>query len=149
VKATVISGLIAIFGLAPAADAGSIYWKTPLTSGEVSRIANHQETGHDVLLPAQLQALAGWVQRHASGWSGMVTPPSNEPVELNLSLKQGDGSQTWLAVVADARGGHHLRLTAASHWVYESIGGLFKYWGATRPLTDEDRTELEKLIGPP
>jgi len=145
VKTIVAFGLVAIVLCVPAAHAGSVHLRTPLTSGEASRFVNHQEASHNVLPPAQLQALSVWLENHRSGWSGMVTPPSNERIELNLALKQSNGSDAWLVIVAKANGEHYLRITTSADWVYESAGGLIKNSAATRPLSDQDKTEIEKL----
>jgi len=78
----------------------------------------------------------------------MMTPPTNEPIEMIANLKHSDGSDAWLAVVDEANGERYLRLTASGGWVYQSLGGLLKktkdIW-ATHPLSDQDLTELQAL----
>lgn len=136
-------GLAAIV-LTATAMAGGIYLGSPVISGDFS---SGQDARRTQLSPQQLHALSGWLEKHRSGWSGMVTPASTEPIQLQVNLRHSDGVATSLCVIAGAGGGHYLRLNAPGKWAYRSVGGIFKSGAATRPLTDEELSVLQKIVG--
>ena len=137
-------GLLTIW-VGTTAMAGAIDIGTPLISGDVSTFGNRQETGPTDISPDQLQTLARWLEEHRSGWDGMVTPATSEPVELRVNLKHSGGSTTTISVIARASGGHYLRLTGPGTWAYRSFGGILKSWAATRPLSDQDLAWLRNI----
>jgi hypothetical protein len=129
------------------ANAGGINAGTRLISGEVFRFENRQETGHTGLSSEQLRALVGWLEHHQSGWQGMITEDSIEPIQLQVTLKNNDGGITSMCVIDEANGEHYLRVTGPGKWAYQSFGGIFKSWAATRPLSDQDLAALDNLVG--
>jgi hypothetical protein len=128
------------------AMAGSIDIGLPMMSGDVSTFEHRQSTGHTDLSPKQLQALSQWFEQHRSGWQGMVTPATSEPLKLELKLKHSDGGTTSMCVIDRASGGHYLRVTGPGTWAYRSIGGIFKSWAATRPLSDKELAALLNIV---
>jgi hypothetical protein len=128
------------------ATAGTIDIGTPLKSGAVYTFVNRQNTGHTDLSPEQIHALSNWLAQHRSGWQGMITPASAEPVELRVELKHSDDGTTSMSVIARAGGGHYLLLTGPGTWAYRSFGGIFKSWAATRPLSDQELAAMRKLL---
>jgi hypothetical protein len=127
--------------------AGEIDAATPVISGDVSTIASRQESGHTELSTERLQALSRWLERHRSGWQGTVTPPSSEPIQLQVNLRHSDGTVTSICFIAGAGGGYYLRLTGPGKWAYRSFGGIFKSWAATRALSDKELAVLQKIVG--
>ena len=103
-------------GVNATANAGGISLGTPLVSGDSYTIVSGQGIGRTSLSSGQLRALASWLGHHLSGWG------------------------------AQANGGHYLRLTGPGQWGYQSFGGIFKSWAATRPLSDQEWAELESLV---
>ena len=138
-------GLLAIV-VGATATAGSIDIGTPLISGDVYTFEHRQNTVHTVLSPEQIHALSHWLGQHRSGWQGMITPASAEPVELRVDLKHGDDGTTSMSVVARAGGGHYLLLTGPGTWAYRSFGGIFKSWAATRPLSEQELAALRNVV---
>jgi|HubBroStandDraft_6_1064221.scaffolds.fasta_scaffold1120919_2 hypothetical protein len=140
--------LLAMMAIAssPIARAGDIHIGTPLISGDVSRFADRQETGHSNLSSQQLQALAAWMVHHRSGWSGMVTAASLEPCALQVNLRHSDGATTSISVIAQANGGHYLRVSGPGKWAYEAFGGVFRSWAATRQVSDQELVALANLV---
>jgi hypothetical protein len=76
----------------------------------------------------------------------MITEASAEPTQMAINLKHSDGTVTAVAVIAQANGGHYLRLTGPGQWGYQSFGGIFRSWAARRPLSDQELAELENLV---
>jgi hypothetical protein len=146
VKTLSLLGLVAI-AVSATANAGAINMGTRLISGDVSSFLNRQETGHTGLSSEQLQALAGWLEHHRSGWQGMITEASLEPIQLQVTLKHDDGAITSMCVIAEANGGHYLRVSGPGKWAYQSFGGIFKSWAATRPISDQELAAFENLVG--
>jgi hypothetical protein len=140
-KRSWLAGLLAMT-LTAAAMAGGINIGTPVISGDVSGIA----VRHADLSSEQLQALSRWLEQHRSGWEGMFWEASNEPTQLQVSLKHSDGTVTTVCVIARAGGGHYLRLTGPGKWAYQSFGGIFKSWAATRELSDQEFAVLQKIL---
>lgn len=133
--------------LSATASAGSITIGTPLILGDVETYENRHVTRHLDLSLDQLQAISHWLDQHQSGWQGMFTPPSTEPIELQVTLKHRDGSATHMSIIARAGGGHYLRLTGPGTLAYRSFGGFFKSWAATRPMPDQELAALRSLVG--
>ena len=130
---------LAVAALTGPAVAGSISLGTPLISGEVS--------GHTELSSQQVQALSRWLEQDRTGWQGMITEASIEPIQLAVSLRHSDGGVTSISVIAQAKGGHYVRLIGPGQWAYRSFGGIVKFWAATRPLSDPELAELEPAVG--
>lgn len=145
VKTLLLLGLVTS-ALNGTANAGGISVGTPLTSGDASRSVSRQESGHTGLSSEQLQALSHWLEHHRSGWQGMISEASGEPIQLQVNLKHSDGGITSLCVIVQANGGHYLRLTGPGKWAYRSFGGIVKSWAATRPLSDPELAELETAV---
>ena len=124
---------------------GRIYIGAPVTSGDVCRDAYRLDGEHSALSPGQLQALSRWLEQHKSGWEGMLTPASNERIQLQVALRHSDGAVTSVDFVAGARGGYYLRLTGPGKWACRSFGGLFRSWAATRALSDQEFAALQKI----
>ena len=147
VRTLSLFGRVAAITLSATATAGSITVGTPLILGDVYTYENRRSTGHLDLSPDQLQTISHWLDQHRSGWQGMITPASTEPVELQVTLKHSDGGTTYMSVIARAGGGHYLRLTGPGTWAYRSFGGFFKSWAATRPMSDQELASLRSLVG--
>lgn len=138
-------GLVAM-SLSATGNAGSISFETPFVSGDVSTFVNRRETSRMDLSSKQLQGLDDWLEGHRSGWDGMVTEATSEPVQLHLNLKQRDGGVTSISIITRANGGRYLRVTGPGKWAYESFHGLLKFWAATQTLSEQDWAALEKLV---
>jgi hypothetical protein len=128
------------------ATAGSIDIGTPIESGDVYTFVNRQNAGRSDLSPEQIHALSNWLVQHRSGWQGMITPASAEPVELRVDLKHSDDGTTSMSVIARPGGGHYLLLAGPGTWAYRSFWGIFKSWAATRPLSDQELAAVRKLV---
>jgi hypothetical protein len=76
----------------------------------------------------------------------MVTPATNEPIQLEVNLTHSDGGMTSMCVIDRAGGGHYLRLTGPGQWAYRSIGGIFKSWAAIRALSDKELAALLNIV---
>lgn len=142
-----ILGVVAAIALSATAGAGSITVGEALISGDVSIYSDQHTTGHRDLSPDQLQGISRWLDQHQSGWHGMITPPSAEPVELEVTAKHSDGSATHMSIIARSGGGHYLRLTGPGTMAYQSFLGFFKSWAATRPLSDQELAALRRQVG--
>ena len=118
----------------------------PLVAGEVVTFENRHEVGREALSQEQLQALNAWFEKHRSGWHGLIAPDSSEPPELRLNLTHADGKTTSVNVVAQANGGHYLRLTNSEKWAYSSASGAFKSWAAVRPVSNQELTAMRSLL---
>jgi hypothetical protein len=147
VKSLPLLGLAAAVALSATAAAGDISIGTPLVSGSVETLEERHTTGHTDLSLDQLQALSRWLEQHRSGWQGMVTPATGEPVQLGMHLNHSDGRTTSIALIARARGGYYLRLTGPDKWAYRSFLGIWKSWAATRSLSDQELVALRNLVG--
>jgi hypothetical protein len=77
----------------------------------------------------------------------MITEASIEPIQLAVSLRHSDGGVTSISVIAQAKGGHYLRLTGPGQWAYRSFGGIVKSWAATRSLSDPELAQFETVVG--
>jgi len=141
VKRLALPALLAM-ALGAEALAGSIDIGLPVMSGDVSTFEHRQRTGPIDLSPKQLQALSQWLEQHRSGWQGMVTPATSEPIQLEVTLKHSDGGTTSICVIDAAGGGHYLRVTGPGEWAYRSIGGIYRSRAATRPLSDKELAAL-------
>lgn len=142
-----ILGFVAAIALSASASAGSITVGAPLISGDVSISEDRHNTGHRDLSPDQLNGISRWLDQHKSGWQGMVTPPSSEPVELEVTVKHNDGSATRMSIIARSSGGQYLRLTGPGIMAYRSLFGFFKSWAAIRPLSDQELAALRSQVG--
>ena len=139
-----VAASIAVSGSAVAA----IETGTPLVSGDVARFEAGHETGRRDFSQHQLQALSDWLGAHRSAWQGMIAPATSEPEALAIGLKDAEGRSGSIAVVVRAHGARYLRfLSSSSSWSYESFGGLFKTWAATRELTPEELDQLLRAVG--
>jgi hypothetical protein len=145
------AALISLIALAcsASATAGNIDLGTPVTSGVASSSAPQQRRVETDLSTAQLQGITDWLADHRSGWRGMITPATNEPVELKLILNHRDGTHTSLSLVTRPNSGPYLRLTGPGQWAYHSFFGFWKSWAATREISATDLAGLEKLLGAP
>jgi hypothetical protein len=137
VRKSWLAGLVAV-AVNATAMAGGINLGTPLISGDVAAIGSSRTD----LSAQQLQALSRWLEQHKSGWHGMITEASAEPGQLEVKLRHSDGAFTRVSVF-----GHHLRLTGPGTWAYQSWGGIFKSWAATRELSDQELAVLQKIVG--
>jgi hypothetical protein len=145
-KAWVFFGLLTL-ALSRTADAGDIRLGTPLVSGEVVRFASRQEISRTALSSTQLQGVANWLERHQSGWAGMITPASpSEPALMTVNLRHSDGTITSLSVLTRVDGARYLRLTGPGKMAYDSFFGLVKSWAATRSLSVQELTAFEDLV---
>lgn len=134
------------FLIVPVLAGCSVDLGTPLVSGEVVTFKNRQEVSREALLPNQLSAVTRWFERHQSGWHGMITEASSEPTQLHLSLKHADGKAIFVSVVVRTNGERYLLLSSSDKWAYQSFGGMFKSWAATRSLSDQEFTTLQNLL---
>jgi hypothetical protein len=146
VKRLVLLGLL-VMVFDAAAVAGSIEIGLPVISGDVSTFENRQSTSHTDLSQKQLQALSHWFEQNRSGWRGMITPATSEPVQFRVNLRHSDGGITSMSVIVRAGGGRYLRLAEPGTWAYRSFGGILKSWAATRPLSDQELSLLLKVVG--
>jgi hypothetical protein len=144
VKALSVLGLLA--AVSATANAGGITLGTPLISGDFSTFERRQRTFHRDLSAEELRALSHWLEQHRSGWQGMITPATSEPVQTEVDLKHSDGGTTSVCVIARADGGYYLRLTGPGTWAYRSFGGIFKSWAATRSMSAEELAQLLSLV---
>jgi hypothetical protein len=138
---------VAAIAFSASASAGSITVGAPLISGDVSIYQDRQTTGHRDLSPDQLHGISRWLDQHKSGWQGMVTPASSEPVELEVAVKHNDGSATHMSVIARPGGGQYLRLTGPGIMAYRSLFGFFKSWAAIRAMSDQELAALLSEVG--
>lgn len=143
-KLLLLGFLAVVFGAT--AIAGGIDIGAPLISGDVS---SPQSAGHADLSPEQLQAISRWLELHRSGWQGMITPATSEPIQFQVKLTHSDGHTTTMCVIARASGGYYLRLTGPGVMAYRSFGGIFQSWAATRALSGQDIAALHSLVGAP
>lgn len=121
---------------------------SPLVSGDVATLEHRHEASRKELSQTELQALSQWLALHKSGWHGMITESSSEPTALQFSLKHWHAKTGSMAVVARIPGGYYLQFISTSEkWSYQSFGGLFKAWAATRPLSPEDLSQLLGAVG--
>ena len=140
-------GFVAAIALSASASAGTITVGSPLISGDVSIYEDRHATGHRELSPDQLDGISHWLNHHKSGWQGIVTPPSSEPVELEVTVKHNDGSATHMSIIARSGGGQYLRLTGPGTMAYQSLFGFFKSWAAIRPFSDQELAALRSQVG--
>ncbi len=129
------------------AQASDINIGTSLISGDVTAVETGQQKGHKELSQGQLQMLSHWLDRHRSEWHGMTTEASDEPIPLQLKLKDNDGKISSLGVIERTDGSHYLRFVSSGKWSFKSFGGLLKSSGATRPLSDKEFAALQKILG--
>jgi len=129
------------------AQASDINIGIPLVSGDVTTFESGQEKSHKELSRAQLQMLSHWFDRHRSEWHGMTTEASNEPIPLQLKLKDNDGKIASIGVIAQSDGSHYLRFGSSGKWAFKAYGGLVKSSAATRPLSDKEFVALQKILG--
>lgn len=143
-----ISKLLAASIVVNGSAVAGIEIAAPLIMGDVATFKNRHETSRKQLSQTQLQALSQWLALHKSGWHGMITESSSEPTALQFSLKDWHGKTGSMAVVARIPGGYYLQFISTSEkWSYQSFGGLFKAWAATRPLSPEDLSQLLGAVG--
>jgi hypothetical protein len=121
------------------AQASDINIGTSLVSGDVTTFERSgREKGHRDLSRGQLQMLSHRFDRHRSEWHGMTPEASDEPIPLQLKLKDNDGKTASIGVIARADGSHYLRFVSSGKWSFKSFGGLVKSAAATRPLSDKN-----------
>jgi hypothetical protein len=142
-----LSSLVLLIMVGSTATAGSIDIGTPLVAGDVAKFENRQKTADTDLSSERLLAVSDWLDQHRSGWQGMITPGSSEPVQLEANLKHRDGHITTMSVIAGGRGGYYLRVTGPGTMAYRSLWGFFQSWAATRWLSDQDLAALRSLFG--
>lgn len=142
-----LSSLVLLALVGSTATAGSIDIGSPLVAGDVAQFENHQKTADTDLSSERLVAVFDWLDQHRSGWQGMLTPGSGEPVQWEANLKHRDGRITTMSVIAGGRGGYYLRVTGPDTMAYRSFGGFFQSWAATRWLSDQDLAALRSLFG--
>jgi hypothetical protein len=135
-----------VVAVSATAAAGSIDMGAPLTSGDAVSFENRHESARRTLSPEQLEQMAHWLKTHRSGWSGMLTEATNEPIALSVDLSHSDGRVTSLAFIVHD-GVRYLRLTGPGRWAWRSVAGLMKSWAATRPLSAQELTELKRTVG--
>jgi len=138
---------VAAIAFSASASSGSITVGAPLTTGDVSIYEDGHTIGHRDLSPVQLNGISRWLDQHTSGWQGMVTPASPEPVELVVTVKHQDGSATRMSIIARSGGGQYLRLTGPGTMAYRSLFGSFKSWAAIRTLSDLELAALRSQVG--
>jgi hypothetical protein len=135
-----------IVAVSATAAAGSIDVGAPLLAGDVVSYENGREIGHRTLSPEPLEQVNHWLEKHRSGWQGMLTEATTEPISLRVDLNHGDGRVTSLTFVVH-NGVRYLRLTGPGTWAYRSFAGLFKFWAATRSLSARELGELKQTVG--
>ncbi len=133
--------------IAASAHASDINIGTSLVSGDVTIFESGQEKGHNELSRGQLQLLAHWFDRHRSEWREMTTEASDEPIPLQLQLKENDGKIASIRVIERNDGSHYLRFMSSGKWSFKSFGGLVKASAATRPLSDKEFAALQRILG--
>lgn len=129
------------------AHASDINIGTSLVAGNVTIFESGQEKGHKDLSRGQLQMLAHWFDRHRSEWRAMTTEASDEPIPLQLQLKENDGKISFIGLIARTDGSHYLRFMSSGKWSFKSFGGLVKSSAATRPLSDKEFAVLQRILG--
>ena len=142
-----LSSLVLLAMIGSTSTAGGIDIGTPLVAGDVAKFENRQKTADTDLSPERLLAVFDWLDHHRSGWQGMITPGSSEPVQLEANLRHRDGHMTTMSVIAGGKGGYYLRVTGPGTMAYRSFGGFFQSWAATRGLSDQDLAALRSLLG--
>lgn len=141
-KWALISLVVSVSALASDINIG-----TSWASGDVTTFESGQEKGHKELSRGQLQMLSHWFDRHRSEWHGMTTEASDEPIPLQLKLKDNDGKTASIGVIARTDGSHYLRFVSSGKWSFKSFGGLVKSSAATRSLSDKEFAALQKILG--
>jgi hypothetical protein len=142
-----VSKLAAAFIVVSGSALAGIEFGTHVVAGDVATLQDRHETSRRELSQPQVQALSRWLDRHKSGWQGMITESSSEPRCLRFSLKDGDGKLGSIEVVAGVHGDYLQFRTSSEKWSYRSFGGLFKSWAATRALSPEELDQLEQAVG--
>jgi len=142
-----LSSLVLLAIVGSTATAASIDIGTPLVAGDVAKFENRQRTSDTNLSSAALLSISVWLDQHRSGWQGMITPGSSEPVQLEANLKHRDGKITTISVIAGRRGGYYLRVTGPGTMADQSFGGIFQSWAAIRSLSAQDLAVFRSLFG--
>jgi hypothetical protein len=142
-----VSTLAAAFIVVSCSALAGIEFGTPLVSGDVATLEDRHETSRRELSQPQVQALSRWLDRHKSGWHGMITESSSEPRCLQFLLKDADGKLGSIEVVAGVHGDYLQFHSSSEQWSYRSLGGLFKSWAGTRALSLEELNQLEQAVG--
>jgi hypothetical protein len=143
-------GLSATVALSTPAWAGRIDVGSPLVSGQAETFESQQSVARVDLSAEQLQAIYRWLQRHRSGWAGVITPASpRQSEELDIRLTHSDGTTTRISVIAGTSGGQCVLLTGPHTMAYRSFLGILKAWEAMRPLSDQELADLRHLVGAP
>jgi hypothetical protein len=133
--------------IAPAALAGSIHLNTPVLAGEVITFEGPVAGNARTLSETQLRAISGWLSWNRRGWVGTKAVASGEPIQLQLNLKQSDGTLATVSVVSEADGSRHLVFSNnGATWSYQAWHGMFKAPAATRPLADYEFKALQKIV---
>ncbi len=141
-----VLGMLAI-DIGSTSYAGTIRVDTSFSSGDLFTYINRQENSHAGLSSEQLNGLVSWLQQHRSGWHGMITESSSESVLRLVNLKSSDGAITSICIVAQADGGHYLRVTGLGQWAYQSFGGFFKSWAATHAMSESEFAAMDGMLG--
>jgi hypothetical protein len=128
--------------------AGSIILEAPVVSAEAITFQDQRESTHKELSRAQLQAIFAWLSWNRQGWFGAKLKVASEPVQVQLSLKHGDGTSSTLSVVSDAGHKHHLVFSNQEGPAYRKWFGMVKAPAATRPLADYELEALQKILVP-
>jgi len=135
-KKAVLGCFLALWSVV--AFAGRIDVGAPFVAGDAGQAA---------LSADQLQQLSLWLKQHRTGWNGLLTEQSNEPIQLSIHLEGAQDRATGLVVVLRRDGSHYLRLYGPGQWAYRSFGGLVKYRVASRELTADELAALDKILG--
>lgn len=142
-----VTMLAAVFIIVSCPALAGIEFGTPLVSGDVATLEGRYETSRRELSQPQVQALSGWLDRHKSGWHGMITESTSEPRCLQFLLKDADGKLGSIEVVAGVHGDYLQFHSSSEKWSYRSLGGLFKSWAGMRALSLEELSQLEQVVG--
>lgn len=138
---------LGLLTLSATACAGKIDVGAQLVSGDISRFTNHQLEQRADLSSAQLLAVYQWLERHQSGWLGLISEASinQPPNELVLKLNHSDGRTTIVRFATSIDGKYYLQVTGPGKWAYESFLGITKSWAAIRRLSDQELAEFKTV----
>jgi hypothetical protein len=127
--------------------AGSIILEAPVVAADAITFQDQHEPTHRELSRAQLQAISAWLSWNRHGWFGAKGAVSGEPVQIQLNLKHGDGTNSTLSVVSDAGRKHHLVFMKQGAPAYRTWFGMVMAPAATRPIADYELEALQRILG--
>jgi hypothetical protein len=127
--------------------AGTIDFESPpIVSGEITTFDDHHLASQ--LSPDQLQSLTHWLTWNRHGWFSTQKTSSPEPIQLQINLRQSDGTLATLSVVPikGSRKRDLFFINKGAPWSYHAWFGKYKAPAATRPISDYDLDFLQKLL---